>query len=106
MKNFINEDKIFDILEEAQSPAHQSVDTIINKSLELKGLNPVEAAVLLNCEEKVTLNRVFEAAKHIKETIYGNRLVLFAPLYLSDRCVNNCLYCGFRRENLNAGTGL
>lgn len=106
MKNFINEDKIFDTLEETQSPSSQRVKTIINKSLELKGLNPAEAAVLLNCEEKVILNRIFKTAKHIKETIYGNRLVLFAPLYLSNRCVNNCLYCGFSRENLNTGTRL
>jgi 2-iminoacetate synthase len=106
MKNFINENKIFDILGKTQSPSRQRVETIINKSLELKGLNPEEAAVLLNCEEEVVLNRIFETAKQIKETIYGNRLVLFAPLYLSDRCVNNCLYCGFRKENLNTGARL
>ena len=101
MKNFINEDNIFDILGEAQSPSRQRVETIINKSLELKGLSPEEAAVLLNCEEKVVLNRIFETAKQIKDTIYGNRLVLFAPLYVSNKCINNCLYCGFSRENLN-----
>ena len=106
MKNFINEDKIFNILEVTETPSSQCAETIINKSLELKGLSPEEAAVLLNCEEEVALNRIFETAKHIKETIYGNRLVLFAPLYLSNRCVNNCLYCGFRKENLNAGTRL
>ncbi len=106
MKNFINDDKIFDILEETQAPSRQSVETIINKSLTLKGLSPVEAAVLLNCKEKVVLDRIFDAAKQIKETIYGNRLVLFAPLYLSNRCVNNCLYCGFREENLNSGARL
>ncbi len=104
MKNFIDEDKICKILEETKNPSSQRVETIINKSLELKGLSPEEAAVLINCNEHVTLNRIFATAKHIKETIYGNRLVLFAPLYLSNRCVNNCLYCGFRRENLNTKT--
>jgi 2-iminoacetate synthase len=104
MKNFINEDKIFDILEKMQSPSRQRVETIINKSLTLRGLSPEEAAVLLNCDEKVSLNRIFETAKQIKETIYGNRLVLFAPLYLSDRCINSCLYCGFSKENKNSGT--
>ena len=89
MKNFINEDKIFDILEETQRPSRQRVETIINKSLALKGLNPEEVAVLLNCDEKVVLNKIFKTAKQIKETIYGNRLVLFAPLYLSDRCINS-----------------
>ena len=104
MNNFINEDKIFNILEETETSSEQRAEPIINKSLELKGLSPEEAAVLLNCEEKVVLNRIFETAKQIKETIYGNRLVLFAPLYLSNRCVNNCLYCGFRKENLNTET--
>ncbi len=101
MKNFINEDKIFDILEKAQSPSGQSIETIINKSLGLKGLDPAEAAVLLNCEDEDELNSIFSAAKQIKEAIYGNRLVLFAPLYLSDRCINNCLYCGFNRKAIN-----
>ena len=104
MKNFINEDKIFDILKKTQSPSCKSVETIINKSLTLRGLSPEEAAILLNCDEKASLNRIFETAKQIKETIYGNRLVLFAPLYLSNRCVNNCLYCGFRKEHLNTET--
>ena len=104
MKNFINEEKIFDTLGETENPSRKHVETIINKSLELKGLSPEEAAVLLNCEEKAVLNRIFETAKQIKETIYGNRLVLFAPLYLSNRCVNNCLYCGFRKEHLNTET--
>ncbi len=106
MKNFINEEKIFDTLGEAQSPSSQRVEAIINKSLELKGLSPEEAAVLLNCKEKAVLNRIFETAKQIKETIYGNRLVLFAPLYLSNRCINNCLYCGFSQDNLNSETRL
>ena len=101
MKSFINEDKILDILGETQSPSCQRVETIINKSLELKGLSPEEAAVLLNCEDDTIVQKIFSTAKQIKETIYGNRLVLFAPLYLSSRCVNNCLYCGFSKENLN-----
>ncbi len=106
MKNFINENKILDILGETQSPSRQRIETIINKSLELKGLSPEEAAVLLNCEDDTIVQKIFSTAKQIKETIYGNRLVLFAPLYLSNRCVNNCLYCGFSRENLNTGTRL
>ncbi len=106
MKKFINKEKIFDILKKAQSPSRQRIENIINKSLTLKGLSPEEAAVLLNCNEKLALNRIFKTAKQIKETIYGNRLVLFAPLYLSNRCVNNCLYCGFRKENINNQTRL
>ena len=102
MKNFINEDKISYILEKTQSPSSQSVKTIINKSLRLKGLSPAEAAVLLNCEDVILLNRIFTTARQIKDLIYGNRIVLFAPLYLSDRCINNCLYCGFSRETSNS----
>ena len=98
METFINKDKIFDILGETQSPSRQSVESIINKSLKLKGLGPEEVATLLNCEDKAILNKIFAAAKKIKEIIYGNRIVLFAPLYLSNRCINDCLYCGFRND--------
>ena len=101
MKNFINEDKIFDLLERTKRPSSHRAKTIIKKSLKLKGLSPSEVAVLLNCEDDVVLSNIFTAAERIKESIYGNRLVLFAPLYLSNRCVNNCLYCGFRQGTFN-----
>ncbi len=106
MKNFINEDNIFGILGEAENPSRESVEAIINKSLELKGLNPAEAALLLNCEDDIIVQKIFAAAKQIKDSIYGNRLVLFAPLYLSNRCINNCLYCGFSQENVNTEKNL
>ncbi len=95
MKSFINETKIFDLLEDTKRPSHSLVEAVISKSLRLKGLNPSEAAVLLNCEDEATLNSIYKTARQIKDLIYGNRLVLFAPLYLSNRCINNCLYCGF-----------
>lgn len=101
MKNFINEDKIFDLLEKAKRPSCHRAKNIIKKSLKLKGLSPSEVAVLLNSEDDVVLNSIFTAANQTKESIYGNRLVLFAPLYLSNRCVNNCLYCGFRQGAFN-----
>ena len=106
MKNFINEDKIFDILERTEKPSRQNAETIISKSLRLKGLSPDDAAVLLNCEDDVLLNSIYTAANQIKDLIYGNRLVLFAPLYLSNRCINNCLYCGFRQQDLETGKRL
>ena len=106
MKNFINEDKIFDILERTEKPSRQNAETIISKSLRLKGLSPDDAAVLLNCVDDVLLNSIYTAANQIKDLIYGNRLVLFAPLYLSNRCINNCLYCGFRQRNLETGKRL
>ncbi|MFQ5713349.1 MAG: [FeFe] hydrogenase H-cluster radical SAM maturase HydG [Candidatus Scalinduaceae bacterium] len=101
MRNFINEDKIFGILERTKKAPNHRVKKIIEKSLKLKGLSPAEVAVLLNCEDDVVLSNIFIAAERIKESIYGNRLVLFAPLYLSNRCVNDCLYCGFRRGAFN-----
>jgi len=97
MKNFINKDKILDLLERTERPSNYHVRKLVEKSLKLNGLSPEDAAILLNCEDNVALNSIFTAAKQIKESIYGNRLVLFAPLYLSNRCVNDCLYCGFRQ---------
>lgn len=101
MNNFINEDKILDLLERTKRPSNFRTKAIIKKSIKLKGLSPSEVAVLLNCEDEVVLNIIFTAARRIKELVYGNRLVLFAPLYLSNRCINNCLYCGFRHDALN-----
>ncbi|HNW25222.1 MAG TPA: [FeFe] hydrogenase H-cluster radical SAM maturase HydG [Candidatus Gastranaerophilaceae bacterium] len=75
------------------------VNEILTKSLELKGLGTEEIAVLLNLEDENLLNKLFRTAKKVKEGIYGKRIVLFAPLYLSNYCCNNCLYCGFRRDN-------
>lgn len=101
MKNFINEDTISGLLEQTKKSPERHAKAIIRKSIKLKGLSPSEVAVLLNCEDEVVLNIIFTAARRIKESIYGNRLVLFAPLYLSNRCINNCLYCGFRHDALN-----
>lgn len=76
-------------------------ESIISKSLELKGLSQEEAAILLNVKNPKLLEKMFAAARRIKESIYGKRLVFFAPLYLTNACVNDCLYCGFRASNKN-----
>lgn len=86
-------------LEKTRGVSLKDAEAIIKKGEELKGLLPEEAAVLLNCNDREILEYLFDAAKNVKEAIYGNRLVLFAPLYLSNSCVNNCLYCGFRVGN-------
>ncbi|MDR4506947.1 MAG: [FeFe] hydrogenase H-cluster radical SAM maturase HydG [Candidatus Brocadiaceae bacterium] len=106
MKNYIDEDKIVDLLEGTKNPSFIRAETILEKSLRLKGLEPAEVAALLNCEDANTLHRIFVAAKKVKEQIYGNRLVLFAPLYLSNRCINDCLYCGFRQGTYTGKTRL
>lgn len=76
-----------------------NVDNILKKALDLKGLTIEEAGVLLNIDSESDLQKLFEIACTIKDRIYGKRLVLFAPLYTSNYCNNNCLYCGFRKDN-------
>ena len=99
MKDFIDDAKIEGILESAKNPDHLQVEDIINKALELKGLTPEETAILLQTEDREQIEKIWSAAKKVKEAIYGNRLVLFAPLYIANYCSNNCLYCGFRIDN-------
>ena len=72
---------------------------MIGKARELKGLSPQETAILLQAEDRDLVSEILQAAREIKRMIYGNRLVLFAPLYIANYCANNCLYCGFRRGN-------
>jgi len=67
--------------------------------MELKGLKPEDVAILLQTEDDDLIAQILQTAHKIKEDIYGNRLVLFAPLYIANLCANNCLYCGFRRDN-------
>lgn len=98
-KSFIDENYIFRLLEQSRNPDSRKVDEILQKALELKGISLTETAVLLNVENPDDLEKIFFTAGKIKDEIYGNRLVLFAPLYISNYCSNNCLYCGFRVEN-------
>jgi 2-iminoacetate synthase len=99
IKDFINDTIINNILDTAQNPPKAKVLEIITKARELKGLSPEEVAMLLQTEDDELIAMIFKAAHEIKEAIYGNRLVLFAPLYVSNLCTNNCLYCGFRSDN-------
>ncbi len=97
---FINEAKISELTKEEQCN-EEELNEIINKALELKGLGSEDAAKLLavDARNEESIQKLFTAARTVKKNIYGNRLVLFAPLYLSNYCVNNCLYCAFRRDN-------
>lgn len=96
---FINEKLIFELLEDNRLNDIQLQKEIIEKSKLAKGLDLRESAALLNIADKEVLELLFVTAKEVKEKIYGNRLVLFAPLYITNACVNNCLYCAFRRDN-------
>ena len=95
----IDDEKLQRTLERAKSHTDAEVTGILNKAKELKGISLEEGAVLLNVTDKALLNKIFDAAKYVKEAIYGNRIVLFAPLYISNICTNECVYCAFRRSN-------
>jgi 2-iminoacetate synthase len=99
---FIKASEIHAMLDAAGTPDKAEVLALTKKALELKGLTPKEVAVLLKAESADLVAPMFAAASEIKDAIYGKRLVLFAPLYFSNFCVNNCLYCGFRRDNKQA----
>ncbi len=99
LKSFIDEDLIWSEMEKATNPEPAQVRDILTKAKERKGLTPFEAAVLLKNTDKDLDNEIFETAMEVKKGIYGNRLVLFAPLYISNECVNQCAYCGFNAEN-------
>lgn len=99
MKNFIDNKKIEEYLKNAVAPDEKELDKILKKARKLKGLSFEEAERLLLVESKEDIDKLAEVANFIKETIYGKRLVLFAPLYVSNICNNECLYCGFRKSN-------
>lgn len=96
---FINEVLINSLIENEKLVDKKLQKEIIEKAKEAKGISIEESAALLNIIDDELLNDLFTSAKSIKEKIYGNRLVLFAPLYVTNLCVNNCLYCAFRRDN-------
>lgn len=97
-KVFIDRDKLYSLIE-GETPGIDQVDAILNKSLKLKGLNLEDVATLLRVEEPSVVQKIMETARTVKEEIYGKRLVLFAPIYTGNVCVNNCTYCSFRRDN-------
>lgn len=77
------------------------INEIIDRAYDKKGLNHREAILLLDCEDEAVNARIFDLAKKIKHDIYGNRVVLFAPLYLSNYCINSCVYCPYHVKNRN-----
>lgn len=97
--DFIDENKINTLLTENKELTTQRVKEIIAKAREARGLTPEEMAALIQIEDKELIESVYDAAKEIKEKIYGKRVVLFAPLYLSNYCCNSCTYCAYRRPN-------
>ncbi len=96
---FMDETKIWSALEEARDLSASRIQAIVDKAREAVGLTPFETAALLQTEDPDLLSRMYSAAHEVKERIYGKRLVFFAPLYISNYCVNNCAYCGYRHSN-------
>ena len=98
---FINHQEILDTL--AYADQHKDdlalVDEILQKAEARKGLSHRDASVLLACEDPERLQRMYALAEQIKKDFYGNRIVIFAPLYLSNYCVNGCVYCPYHMKN-------
>ena len=97
--DFIPDATIMRILSDTKEPDSQNIRDIVDKAKEAKGLSPCEVGKLLNVRSDNNLEMLYDAAREVKEKIYGKRIVLFAPLYFSSFCVNNCVYCGYRRDN-------
>lgn len=99
--DFIKDDEINSLIAKGKELVSDKelVREIIEKSKSAEGLTPEETAVLLNLEDKELIEEMFKAARQVKEKLYGKRLVVFAPLYVSNYCVNNCTYCGYKHCN-------
>lgn len=98
---FISDEEIRETLSYAEKNKDniELIDSIIEKAKLRKGLNHREASVLLACENQEKLGEVYALAEQIKKDFYGNRIVIFAPLYLSNYCVNGCVYCPYHAKN-------
>lgn len=100
-EEFIANEEVLATLEYAKNNKNniELIDKILEKAKLGKGLTHREAAVLLDCDNEEKNQEIFELAKKIKQDYYGNRIVLFAPLYLSNYCVNGCVYCPYHAKN-------
>ncbi len=98
MKPFIDPDEIWNFINTAKGDKSR-IREIIKASLNKKRLSLEETAILLNADDPELIEEIKEGARTLKERVYGERIVLFAPLYVGDLCTNNCQYCGFRAEN-------
>lgn len=100
-EDFINDEEILETLEYARKHKddHELIGSIIEKASECRGLTHREASVLLVCDDDVMNEKIYALAKQIKQKIYGSRIVFFAPLYLSNYCINSCVYCPYHVKN-------
>ncbi|MBP3923524.1 MAG: [FeFe] hydrogenase H-cluster radical SAM maturase HydG [Ruminiclostridium sp.] len=100
-EEFISHEEIMETLQYAEENKNNEalIDSILEKARERKGLSHRDAAVLLDCEIPEKNEEIYALAQQIKKDFYGNRIVMFAPLYLSNYCVNGCLYCPYHAKN-------
>lgn len=100
-EEFINHEKILETLEyaEAHKDDLEMMNQILEKGRKYQGLSYKEAMTLLECEDPEIIQQIFALGKEIKEHFYGNRIVMFAPLYLSNYCINRCVYCPYHGQN-------
>lgn len=100
-EEFISHEEIQETLAYAEANKHNEalIDQIIEKAKLRKGLTHREASVLLNCDIEEKNQEIYKLAEQIKKDFYGNRIVMFAPLYLSNYCINGCVYCPYHKKN-------
>ena len=100
-EEFISHDEILATLNYAEDNKNNEelINQILEKAKLKKGLSHREASVLLACESEKVNDEIFKLAQEIKQDFYGNRIVFFAPLYLSNYCVNGCVYCPYHKSN-------
>ena len=96
---YINHEEVYELLEEGKNATREDIINILEKAKKKKGISHKDIAALLQLEDKELEKEMFKVAGDIKKSIYGKRVVLFAPLYISDYCVNNCVYCGYKKCN-------
>ena len=104
-EEFIDHQEILDTLEYADKNKDnvEVIDAILEKARLRKGLTHREASVMLACDIPEKIQELYALAEQIKKDFYGNRIVIFAPLYLSNYCVNGCVYCPYHAKNKHIG---
>lgn len=100
-EEFVDDNEVLDSLKCAEDNKNNKelIKSIIERAKECKGITHREAAILLACEDEELNNMMYSLAREIKQRIYGNRIVMFAPLYLSNYCINSCVYCPYHIKN-------
>ena len=100
-EEFISDSEIRETMAYARENSNniELIKSIIQKARECKGITHREAALLLECNDQDIINEIYDIAREIKHKFYGNRIAMFAPLYLSNYCVNGCVYCPYHAKN-------